>query len=292
MSNLTSYTIKELQINFTLESGTFANGSNTLSLSGLRAEVEIVKAGHPSKNQAKIKVFGMTQSDMNSLTTLPAKSEKPLAIHKSRISILAGDTTSPLKVAFGGEISGAWTSYESSDQIYFHVEALAGFYPAIAPASPTGYNGGVSVANLMSGLAAQMGYTFENNGVNSFLHNQYISGSSYQQASQIAEAANIEFGIDDDILFIAPRGVARKGTSPVISPNTGLKGYPIFDKKGLKFTCLYNNGLKLGGLVTISNSVVSVANGTWRINKLEHKLSSLMPNGAWFSQVSASWEGN
>jgi hypothetical protein len=290
MTQGSSFNLKVLQANITLTTGTFANGGNTVQLSGLRMSAQIEKGGHPTKNGLKLKIYGMLESDMNQLTTLPGKSSKPLAVHKSKIQLLAGDTYG-LTLAFQGDITGAFTSYQGPPNLYFSIEALAGFYPALAPVVPKSYKGGVAVATIMETLASQMGYGFENSGVETRVSNPYLPGTALQQASILAQAANLEFGIDDEVLFIAPRGMARPGTAPLISADTGMKEYPIFDKKGLKLVTLYNPGIKQGGLISVK-SVVPVACGTWRVNGLTHDLESETPGGKWESKVSASWVGN
>jgi hypothetical protein len=290
MTQGSSFTQKILQANLTLTSGTFDGSHNTVQLRGLRMEAEIEKGGHPSKNKLKLKIFGMAESEMNKLTTLPAKSGKPLAVHKSLLQLLAGDTFG-LATAFEGEITGAFVSYQSPPNLSFNIEAVAGYYPAIAPVPPQSHQGATSVATLMKSLAKQMDYTFENNGVTSSLHNPYLAGTAMQQAASIAAAADIEFGVDDGTLFIAPRGAARKGLAPLISATTGLKEYPIFDKEGLKLDCLYNPAIKLGGLIVVQ-SVIPVCCGSWRVHGLKHLLESENPGGKWDSKVSASWAGN
>ena len=285
-----SFTKKALALSITLESGTFPGGKNTMTLAGLRMEAEIEKSGHPSKNHARIKVFGMAESDMNMLTTLPGKSEKPLAVHKNLVRLQAGDANG-MAVAFQGEITGAWAVYRQPPDLYFHLEAMEGFYPAIASASPTSVRGGASVRQLMLGFAKQMGYAFEDNGVTAQLANPYFHGTALQQASAVAAAADIEFGIDNGTLFICPRGGARKGKAPLISAETGLKEYPVFNKKGIKLETLYNPAVSLGGLIVVK-SAVQVANGTWRVNGLRHHLECENPSGPWITRVSASWVGN
>jgi hypothetical protein len=285
-----SFTQKILQIRFTLTSGTFDGMNNQVTLDGLRMECDIEKGGHPSKNKGRLKIFGMLESDMNKLTTVPTKAGKPLVVHKNIVQVLAGDA-SGLTTAFEGEISAAWASYQSPPNMDFVVEAIEGYYSSIAPIGPTSRKGSVPVATLMAGLAAQMGYSFQNNGVRTVLSNPYLTGSAWQQAADLTAAANIEFGIDNGVLFIAPRGAPRNGTAPFISPTTGLKEYPVFDKKGLKFETLYNPSIILGGLVVIQ-SAIPVACGTWRIHGLKHKLSTLMPNGKWETSCEASYVGS
>lgn len=283
----TSFTQKLLTVTITLASGTFANGSNQITLSGLRTEVEIDKAGHPSKNQAKIKIYGMLEADMNKLTTV---SFKALAVRKNFIQVQAGDENG-MGVAFQGEITGAWANYKTPPNLVFTIEAHEGYYPAIAPCAPKSWKGSASVSQIMRSLASQMGYAFEDSGVTTQIHNPCLTGTAYHQAAQLAAAANIEFGIDNGTLFIAPRGTQRGATAvPLLSAQTGMKECPTFDKKGIKVECLYNPGISLGGCIKV-DSQVKAACGTWRVNGLKHHLSALHPGGPWLSSINASWVG-
>ena len=281
-----SFSSKILQVKFTLASGTFDGTNNSTVISDLRTTVEVEKGGHPSKNIAQLKVYGMKETDMKLLTTL---SFRPLAVRKNLVEVLAGDA-SGLSLVFRGEISEAWSSYQSAPNVYFHVKGVAGYYPAVVPTSPTSYKGSVAVSTIMSKLAAQMGYSFQDNGVDAVLVNPYLSGTAMQQASAVADAAGIEFGVDDGQLFIAPKGIARKGVAPLISASTGMKGYPTFDKAGISLSCLFNPSVQLGGLVVVQ-STIPMACGTWRVHGLRHNLEAERPGGRWLTEIKASFVG-
>ena len=281
-----SFTKKSLIAYLTLAGATFDGENNTKIVDGLRMDAEIKKGGHPAKNTLKLKIYGMPSADMDALTTLAFK---PMRVKKNLIRLQAGDS-GIMTTVFQGDITAAYASYSSPPNLLFHVEAAEGYYPSIATSRSKGFKGGTSVVQLMQNLAQQMGYGFENNGVDSILASPYLIGSSMQQASALAEAADLEFGVDDGVLFIAPRNRPRAGEAPLISAETGMKEYPTFDKNGLKFTCLYNPGLKLGGLCVVQ-SKVPVANGTWRIHGLDHTLSSEDPSAKWESKVHATQPG-
>lgn len=285
-----SFSQKILQVSIVKGHGNFDSGGNTKIMSGLRVKCEIEKNGHPSKNKVSLKIYGMKQDDMNALTTL---SFKPMAVVKNTIQVMAGDSNG-MQVAFQGDITGAWEIYSSPPNLYFHVEALSGYYHSIAVVTPKGYPGSVSAASLMSGLASQMNLAFEmdpSNPVTTQLSRPYLWGTPFQQAAAIAAAANIEFGIDDDVLYIANRGKERKGTAPLVSVDTGLKAYPTFDKKGIRFKTLYNPAILYGGLVVVK-SAIPMACGTWRVHKLRHDLESETPGGIWESEVYATPQGS
>lgn len=284
---MSSFTQKILQVSIVKGSGTFDAGGNTKIFSQLRVKADIEKEGHPSKNKARLKIYGMKQEDMNALTTL---SFKPMAVQKNTIQVMAGDSNG-MQVAFQGDITESWEIYRTPPDLYLHVAALSGYYPSIAAVVPKSFKGAVSVVSIMANLASQMNLAFENNGVTTVLSKPYLWGAPFQQASAVAAAANIEFGIDDGVLFIAPRGKERAGTAPLISSKTGLKEYPTFDKKGIQLECLFNPAIQYGGLVEVK-SVIPMACGLWRVHKLRHDLESETPGGRWISHISASPQGS
>lgn len=279
-----SFAQKVLRTTLTLQGGSFGpNGDNSVVLQDLRVDAEIVKSGSPSKNEAKIKVWGMKREDMEALTTT---SFRALGVRKSFMEIQAGDSDL-LSTAFKGEITGAWVVLHEG-QPYFRVESCSGYYPAIAPSSPRSFQGPTGVSGIMAGLASEMGYAFEDGGVDSLIGNPYLCGTAMQQAQALADAAGIEWGVDDGVLWIAPRDEARAGEAPLLSPSSGLIGYPTFDKEGLRARCLWTPSVQLGGLIQVQSSV-KAACGTWRVHGLRHHLQALHPGGKWETQIAATW---
>lgn len=280
-----SFTQKKLIAYLTLGVGELNSSGNTKVIDSLRMRAHVKKGGQPSKNELNLRIHGMLEDDMNALTSL---NFKPMRVRKNLVRILGGDS-SGMSVVFEGEITNAFAKYSDHDPT-FHVDAVAGYYPSIATSQAKSYRGGTSVALLMKNLADEMGYGFENNGVTSVLDSPYLSGNAMQQVAMIGDAADLEWGVDDGVLFITPRNKTREGLSPLISPDTGLIGYPTFDKNGLKFKCLYNPGLRLGGLCEVKSSI-RAANGVWRIHGIEHELSNEDPSGTWASRVHATQPG-
>lgn len=276
---------KILRTSLTLVGGSFGAGGNTAVLEGFRASLEIEKGGHPSKNCAKIKIFGMKEDDMDALTTTAFH---PLSVRRNLVKVEAGDA-SGLAIAFQGEITGAWGVYHDA-RPYFRVEAASGYYPAVAPAKPASFNGSTPVADVMGQLAAQMGYAFENNGVDAVLASPYLQGSLMQQAGLLADASAIEFGVDDSTLWIAPRNKPRAGDVPFLSPETGLIGYPVFDKEGVSLRAFWDPAFKIGGLIKVQSSI-KAACGVWRIHGMNVHLESINPGGKWEAHLKAAPTG-
>jgi len=285
-----SFTKKRIQVNISLASGTFDGSNNTIQLQGLRVECHVKKGGHPSKNECKLKVYGLSDADMNKLTTMPSKDKNALVVHKSIVQVLAGDSDG-MAVVFSGNIVSAFAAYQSPPNLAFEVTAMEGYYPSIAPSKPKSFKGVTQVSTILKTLAGEMGYSYEDGGVDATLNSPILEGSAWAQASEVADSCDLEFGADDGVMFAAPRHGVRSGYVPLISPDSGLREYPVFDKEGLRFSCLYNPALRLGGAVSVK-SAVKVACGTWRIHGLDHQLESENPNGKWFSDVRATWIGS
>jgi hypothetical protein len=143
----------------------------------------------------------------------------------------------------------------------------------------------------MGQIAQSMGYTFENNGVSFPLVNPYLPGTGIDQARSLAQAAGIWWGIDNNVLWIAPRNVPRGGIIPQISSTSGLRGYPTFDGQGyITFDTLFNPSIKFLGKVQLVTSIPK-ANGQWTVVGVAHRLDSEKPGGAWFSTVRVNSSG-
>lgn len=279
---MSSFTKKKLTAVISLGKGQFGqDGANTLTLKDLRISASIDKAGGISQGTAQIRVWGLRQVDMNQLTML---SFHPLQFADNKIQILAGEDGGSMSSVYQGSILSAWGDYQSSPDVPLEIGAMSGYFNQLKPVEPNSFKGTTDVATIMQMLASKMGYTFENNGVQINLASPYLAGSAMDQARAVQQAANIEMGIDENILYIAPKGMGRKGQIPLINKDTGLRGYPAFDTMGISFETLFNPGILFGGMIKIQ-SEIATANGQFRVVSVGHLLESEKPGGAWFTRV-------
>lgn len=288
----TPYTQKAIDVTLTLGKGRFGtSGSSSVKLSGLRVIATIQKAGAPSFDHGEIRIFGMKQSMMNQLSTLGI----PLTEYRPNNSILieAGDAVNGMSTVFNGAIGNAWQDLDGAPEVFFQVVFWSGARgAAMTPVPPTSVQNQTDVATVMAALAKQAGFAFENNGVSVQLASTYLPGSALDQIHKLAAAADvvvyIDSGTNPPTLAIWPRFGTRGGTSPVISPDSGMIGYPKFASNGMTFRCLYNPALKLGGNIMMKSSITP-ASGQWSvIGPLTHNLASMTPGGPWFSDVSCA----
>lgn len=276
---------KGLRIIITLADGkTFANGKNVVTIEGFRSVLEVTLAGDMQLGSASIRVFGLSKSVMDSCTSLMWEDNR--SIIQNTITVTAIDGTQE-SLCFSGNIVQAWGDYQAIPDVCLYVQATSLRLASTQAVPPVSYRGAMDVASAFQAIAYSAGKAFENNGVQSQLYDVYLPSTATEQMRELAKMANIDWGADGDIIWIAPKGAGRNGLIPLISKETGMIGYPTFDGVGVSARILYNPAVRQGGKIQI-DSDVSRANGQWIVNSLSHSMAAEMPDGQWFTIIRAS----
>lgn len=278
---------KELRFIITLGTGTFgASSNNQITLEGFRATVDIDKAGGMMMGTLRAQIYGVFQSEMNSITTLQWK---PKAIIQNTVQVYAIDGAQETLV-FQGNIVNAWGNYQSMPDVFLQIQAQSAYFNQLQPVAPSSFKGTVDVATLMAQLASSMGLTFENNGVQVQLSNPYLPNTALEQAKKLARDAGIDIYLDNNVLAITPPNTPRGTRIPEISPQSGLNGYPTFDGVGVNFQTYFNPAIAFGGSIKLVTSITQAA-GQWIVTSIAHRLESEKPGGVWFSTVRGNKNG-
>jgi hypothetical protein len=173
-----------------------------------------------------------------------------------------------------------------------HFECISGLINAAIPVKASSFPSPTDVGTIMSGIAKTMGYGFENNGVNITLPPSYFPGAAQDQWRKVAQDAGIRAelvpGSADSpgnlILAIWPKGGSRGGAAPLVSPTTGMIGYPEYTQQGISVKTIYNPQIAFGGKINVQSSLFR-ATGTWVILRLDHALDTLVKDGQWESSM-------
>lgn len=278
---------KQLRFVITLGTGKFGSSEHDqIILQGFRATADIDKAGGMMMGTLRAKIYGVKQADMNSVTTLQWK---PGTLIPNTVEVYAIDGAVETLV-FAGNIVNAWADYQSMPDVYLHIQAQSAFFNALRAVPPRSFKGGVDVASIMAQIARDLGYVFENNGVITRLTDIYLPNTGMEQAKDLARAAGCDLYLDDKILAITPPNVPRKVLIPLISPASGLVGYPTFDGVGVNFQTLFNPAVTFGGSIKLETDVQQAA-GEWVVTSVGHRLESEKPGGAWFSSIRGNANG-
>jgi hypothetical protein len=266
---------------------------NTITLQGLRSSVYIDNAGGAMMGTLKAQIFGVTASDMNTLTStlwdnlVVTPSGSSFAFNS--VQVFAIDGTQETLI-YNGDILNCWGVYSSMPETYLYLEAQIGYAALVQPVAPLSIAASTNVATVMKQIASQMGYQFENNGVNiTIAKGSYWGNTLMEQARALMQAYKFWMYLDStspNTLAIAPYGQARSTAAPLISPQTGMEGYPVFNSTGVNFETLFNPAITFGGPVQMQSSIPK-ANGTWVVVSMSHHLSSQTLGGPWKTTVNA-----
>ena len=280
---------REIRATIILGSGSFGEGKgNTVTLEGYRVHADVVKGGLPSLDSANIRIYGVSQSIMNTVTRLG----RPYStIRNNTVTIEAGDAKNGLAQVFTGIMVNAYGDFGGIPEACIQITANAGLLGLVKPVSPISYPDGADVATIMAEIAASMGLSFINSGVSARLPTCYFPGTAIDQMRAVAKAANVNAipngGPNGQTLEIWPMDGVRGGQIPTIGPDTGLVGYPQYSDLGVEVTTLYTPGLAFGGQFNLETSVLP-AKGLWKVLRLAYELQSETPGGAWFNHILAT----
>lgn len=278
---------KRLKFIITLGTGKFgASDNDQITLEGYRAIADIDKAGGMMMGTLRARIYGVTQDDMNSITTLQWK---PREIIPNTVEVYAidGDTET---LVFAGNIVNAWGDYQTMPDVYLRLQAQSAFINQLKPVPPRSFKGAIDVASVMGQIAKDLGYNFENNGVSASLTDVYLPNTGLEQAKDLAHAANVDLYLDDKTLAITPANRPRGELIPEISAESGLIGYPTFDGIGVNFKTLFNPSVTFGGRIKLVTDIQQ-AKGEWIVTSIGHRLESEKPGGAWLSNVRGNANG-
>lgn len=275
---------KRIDVTISLGTGQFGDtGANTVTITGARVHAGIQVFGGEAMPQLQLRIFGQPLERMNQMTTIgPINSA---IMFNNSVLVAAGDDSS-MQTVYSGTIWEAWAEFQGVPEVPLNIVGLGGLAASLKPVGALSYTGSADVATIMQTLAETMGLAFENNGVSVQLSNPYFPGTALAQVRACARAADIYYAIDRGTLAIWPKNGARQGDAVLISPETGMVGYPSFASNGLTLTTLFNPAIKPGGVVQVDSSL-QVARGQWTVLQVQHSLQSETPNGQWFTQILA-----
>ena len=278
-----SFVKRDITLTLSLGTGDLGEGPPVVvKIEGLRCSVLIEKLGAASLSTAIIRVYGLTQSLMNRVSSLWVPMPD---FRDNRIVIEVGDAVSGMNLAFEGGLQRAMINPEIPGAS-LSMMAMTAYKWKAKPAAALSFPGPTDAATIIAQIAATMGYGFQNNGVRVILSNPYLPGTAVTQLFAVQDAADFEMTIDDKVIAIWPKNGKRGSGVTVVSAQTGMAGYPTYDGSSIELKTLYNPGLLFGGGINVE-SLIPPARGVWYIWHLVHNLQTQTPGGNWFSEISA-----
>ena len=288
---------------------------NTVTFPFLRSSARITNLGTVAGTNGHFRIWGLTLDQMYQLATLGISYN---ILPYNYLTVEAGDAVSGLTTLFTGTIRNAYGDFEAQPNTPFMIDCVSGAAPGkdlkgvgdwLAP-TPASFPGTPTVESMMTGFARQLNFSFTNGGVDTSQtsSNPYYPGTVQQQARKCAEDNGIEVSLKNFEMIIYPKGgMINILSAPIISPKTGMIGYPLFTTQGVVVKTLFNPSIVRGGPVQIGSSVMqgtlaAIAaqnvgnalykapptngeNSIWTVYKIDVALDSQLPDGQWQSTV-------
>lgn len=271
---------KQLRFIITLGDSKFQGDNDRIILQGYRASVSIDLAGGLQMGGLRARIYGMKKQDVDAITSYSWRlgDFKP-----NTITVYAIDGKQET-IVFTGNIVTAWGDYAGAPDVYLDIQAQSAYLATLKSAPPISFNGPIDAASLIQQLCVRMGYSFENNGVSVVINNAYYAGTDMEKVRKIVEDTGIQMWEQNQLIAIAPKGTARGGLIPLISPQTGLVGYPMFDGQTINLRVLFTPAIQWGGIIRVDTDIIK-CKGDWQVLSMSHMLDSESPQGSWFTNV-------
>ncbi|WP_272683278.1 baseplate hub protein [Providencia sp. PROV156] len=266
-----------------------SDNKNKLSATGLRISAEITNGNGAPSPSARVRVYGLPIETMSKLLRIKWREVTAL---KNSITIEAGEQGGDLVTVFKGGITFAYPDLAEAPNVSLVITAQTAVLENMQSTAAESYEGPQDVINIMGNICQRMGYTLEGNGVSQKLDNVYLCNSDIKKIQWLAESANLDLYIESNHIAVTNKGQPRKIKIPVISPETGLIGYPTPTMQGIQFQCFYDPLVRFGGLVRINDSLIDICNGDWLIYGVRAMLETESDSARWFMDVAASLKGD
>lgn len=287
---MSSFTKKQLRVTL-LFSGTNqvfpGTNSNTLKLQNMRMTADVEQSARFAP-QAVIRIFGMKQADMDAATVAwaiaPIVADRQVILEANSTGKSTGWTQ-----VYKGTLIEAQPDYRDAPNVPFVINATSGYFPKINPVPPTSYPETVDIGVAAQDIIEAMGapWTYVDGGATGVLTNPYFAGTLWDQLAQACSHAKADFYVQGDQILVTPFGRPKVGAGPsiVLSPTSGLIGYPMFGREGLSVLALYDPAYSCGIPIDVKNSLVPATNGRWYPYSMRFMLEAQNPDGAWFATL-------
>lgn len=269
----------------------FSVNGKEIYLQGLRSQAII---SNPGGNNAvallQLRVYGMTLEQMNSLSSTGASTNAgALGIGNVSVTVLAGDEGQTVGQIFKGGVLKSYIDFSAVPEVSFIVSAQAALFEKASPVKANSWKGVQNAEDLIKSLVGQLGseWSFWNNPKNpahAIIQNQNVYGSIISQIQKIAKYSCFPLSIENNTVSIWANDGTRDDMVIDVSAKNGLVGYPSFNDVGFSIKTEFNPDMINGRTVNLT-TVIPKANGKAPIHDSTHEISTLTPDGAWFTTV-------
>ena len=281
------YAVRIITLTFLLGTGDFGGaGQDTLTVTGLRVIANVDQVVFPTMGSTlTMKVYGLTLDHMNAISVAGLLYDG----RQNYVQVDAGDATLGMSTVFKGLIVEAYPNLDTADDAHFYVNANVTPLARLKPVNPTSYPSSVPALTAITNAAKLAGWTVQDDGVAAVLSSPYFSGTAWQQMSAAIKAADCFAYVDGttNTVHVWPKTGAQPNETIIVSPQTGMIGYPKFQKKTIIVRTLFNPQIvfRPGLSVLVQSQLKAANNAKLKLTKVTYDLASQFPDGPWEATV-------
>lgn len=238
---------------------------------------------------ANITIYGLPIEKINKIIRMRWGGDMAL---RSKVKVEIAEEGEDFKPFYSGGVTFARLDTSNAPDIALVIESLLALKEKQTLVSGSDFEAGTKLADAIEQLATEIGYQFENNGVEKVIDYTSLNDTNIAKIQKLCTDHDIKLYIEEKLIAITHKDGYRRLNKPIVSPSNGLLSYPTSTVQGVNFKCLYNPLIRFGGRVEIKDSVVPMANGDWHVIGLRTHLEANMPNGEWSMEVNAAWTGD
>lgn len=252
-------------------------GNNTISLSNVKSTVSCQSSGNLFGTQVSVNIFGLS---IDLLAALSAKAMGNFGPDTAQISMkIFVDNTA----IFVGYMNSSIANMNSAPNSSLIINATANTDLQNKVARPFSLSGATSVVDIISSICKAAGYSPIINGLEGIMvSNPHYEGSVFDQLQKVCDDLQVSMSVAPPTISFWPQKGQKDSIKPLISPEHGLIGYPIFSNGGVMFQAQFSSLLTTGRAVHLETSLPH-ASGDYQLTSVTHELSSWVEDGPWHS---------
>ncbi len=274
----TLYNQRSLRFEFVNETSSFdKSGNNKISLSNVKATVSCHSSGNLFGTQVNVSIFGL---GLDLLAALSAKAMGLFGTDTERISMKIYVENTAI---FVGYMTSSIANMNSVPNSALVITATANADLQNKAVPPFSFSGPTPVKDILTAICKSAGYTANITGLNGLVvTNPHYEGSVFDQLQAVCDHMAISMSVTPPSIMFWPQKSTRDSVKPLISPDYGLVGYPVFSNGGVMFQTQFSTLLTTGRDVELSTSLPH-ASGVYKLTSVTHELSSWVEDGPWHS---------
>lgn len=267
------------------------SGNNTISISNAKVHVSLqASVGLRAGTSTTVSIAGLGL-ELMALLSAKAQGNYSDADHL-QLKIYVPDDTGQEVELFSGFTCTAIANMNATPDPVLTITAAGNTALQHTSSPPYSHRGSTPVADILAAMCNSVGYTAKLVGLDGkVLVDPHFEGDVFQQIMQVCKVTGLQLDITPPTITVWPEGSTKDGIVPLVSPEHGMIGYPIFSNGGIMFQTQFSSLLAIGRLVKVQTSLPH-ASGIYSMTSVQHELSTWDTGGVWNSMVTASKPAN